>query len=78
MRNLLLLGLMAVITSAAVAAVGQTPMASAPQRPTAGVTAPSQIDAKGTVSDKSQTVALSAINCGFICDSFGRCRRVCW
>ncbi|HEX3141803.1 MAG TPA: hypothetical protein VHQ87_17235 [Rhizobacter sp.] len=18
------------------------------------------------------------INCGFICDSFGRCRRVCW
>jgi hypothetical protein len=24
------------------------------------------------------TAARPAINCGFICDSFGRCRRVCW
>jgi hypothetical protein len=24
------------------------------------------------------TAARADINCGFICDSFGRCRRVCW
>jgi hypothetical protein len=24
------------------------------------------------------TAARSDINCGFVCDSFGRCRRVCW
>lgn len=24
------------------------------------------------------TQARPVINCGFICDSFGRCRRVCW
>jgi hypothetical protein len=31
------------------------------------------------VASKFQAVgARPVINCGFICDSFGRCRRVCW
>lgn len=35
----------------------------------------------GQVSVSSTSHAVGArpeIKCGFICDSFGRCRRVCW
>jgi hypothetical protein len=30
-------------------------------------------------SEKTSVAAMPGdINCGFVCDSFGRCRRVCW
>ncbi len=65
MSKLLWLGLVAALASASVAASGSSPHGLL--RPQAGVATPSHaVSARDT------------INCGFICDSFGRCRRVCW
>lgn len=64
MKEFLLMGL---IVAASTAALASTELAPAPSpRPAA-------------VASKFQAVGLRPeINCGFICDSFGRCRRVCW
>lgn len=34
--------------------------------------------AEPAASCTTASQARPVINCGFICDSFGRCRRVCW
>ncbi|MBT9527350.1 MAG: hypothetical protein IV105_19010 [Rhizobacter sp.] len=68
MKKLLLIGLMLAASTAAVAATHDGAVACAQ--------APTQAE---VVAHKFGPVgALPELNCGFICDSFGRCRRVCW
>ena len=68
MKNLLLIGLMVAASTAAVAATHDGAVACAQ--------APTQAEA---VAQKFGPVAARPnLNCGFICDSFGRCYRVCW
>lgn len=67
MKNLLLIGLMVAASTAAVAATHDEAMACAQ--------APTQTSVAHKFGPLS---ARPNLNCGFICDSFGRCYRVCW